>query len=511
MGSATGLPPAEGEAGPRLRWHRSLRWRLTLTLLGLLAVLLVVAGGAEYSLLRGAVISSRGQAMRVAFTDARGLVARQDRLRARAGRPPLTPPQQARELVAAIAAGQFSAVALSPGLAVVASAAPGGSSHPQPVTGVSVPLLPGSQLDSVLSSGTRGAPTLLGQGANERLAMAFAVDGPTGRPVGLVEVVQSAAAIQQELGRARLVLGLGTLGVLVLALLAGLWVTSRSLRRLERLTNAARRLGGGELSARSGLPAGGDEVAVLAGVFDQMAEAVEKTVAVREEATRQMRRFIADASHELRTPLTAIKGYLEVLERGAADDPQVLARSLQVMSQEAERMRRLVTDLLALARADSSRALELRPVDLTELLQDFLEQRGAEPAAGPQGPLLAQADPEAVLTVVSNLQVNAERHGEGRGITWTLVREGEMVGFSCSDQGPGIKADDLPHIFERFYRAGESRSRDDGGSGLGLAIVKSLVEAQGGQVSASSGPTGGATLTVLLPAARAGGWVPPPA
>ena len=505
------MPPAEGGASPRLQWHRSLRWRLTLTLLGLLAVLLVLAGGAEYSLLRGAVVSSRGQAMRVAFVDARQLVARQDRLRTLAGRPPLPQRQLARELVGAIAAGQFSAVALTPGLVVVASAAPGGSTHAQPVTGVAVPLLPRSQLDSVLRSGARGQPTLIGQGSNERLAMAFAVEGRSGGPVGVVEVVQSAAAIQQELGRARLVLGLGTLGVLVLALLIGLWVTSRSLRRLELLTNAARRLGGGELSARSGLPPGGDEVAVLAGVFDQMAEAVEKTVAVREEATRQMRRFIADASHELRTPLTAIKGYLEVLERGAADDPQVLARSLQVMSQEAERMRRLVTDLLALARADSSRSLELRPVDLAELLQDFLEERGADPAAGPRGPLLAQADPEALLTVISNLQGNAERHGEGRGITWTLIREGGMVGFSCSDQGPGISADDLPHIFERFYRASESRSRDAGGSGLGLAIVRSLVEAQGGQVSASSGPSGGATFKVLLPAARAGGWMPPPA
>jgi two-component system OmpR family sensor kinase len=479
--------------------------------MGLLAVLLVLAGGAEYALLRGAVISSRGQAMGVAFSDARGLVARQDRLRVRSGRPPLTQRQQARELVGAIAAGEFSAVALSPRLAVVASAAPGGSAHPQPVTGVSVPLLPPAELASVLSSGTHGQPTLIGQGSDERLAMAFTLDSPAGGPVGLVEVVQSAAAIQQELGRARLVLGLGTLGVLLLALLIGLWVTSRSLRRLERLTNAARRLGGGELSARSGLPDGGDEVAVLAGVFDQMAEAVEKTVAMREEATRQMRRFIADASHELRTPLTAIKGYLEVLERGAADDPQVLARALQVMSQEAERMRRLVTDLLALARADSSRALELRPVDLTELLQDFLEERGADPAVGAQGPLLAQADPEALLTIVSNLQGNAERHGQGLGITWTLIQDGQMVGFSCSDQGPGIAADDLPHIFERFYRAGESRSRGGGGSGLGLAIVKSLVEAQGGQVSASSGPSGGATFTVLLPAARAGGWVPPPA
>ncbi len=503
------MPPAEGEGSPRLRWYRSLRWRLTLTLMGLLAVLLVLAGGAEYSLLRGAVISSRGQAMRVAFSDARGLVARQDRLRVRTGRLPLTQRQQAAELVGAIAAGQFSAVALSPGLTVVASAAPGGSAHAQPVTGVTVPLLPPAQLASVLRSGTRGQPTLLGHGPDERLAMAFAVDGAAGGPLGLVEVVQSAAAIQQELGRARLVLGLGTLAVLVLALLVGLWVTSRSLRRLELLTDAARRLGGGELSARSGLPPGGDEVAVLAGVFDQMAEAVEKTVAVREEATRQMRRFIADASHELRTPLTAIKGYLEVLERGAADDPKALARALQVMSQEAERMRRLVTDLLALARADSARPLDLRPVDLRELLQDFLEERGADPATGPPGPLLAQADPEALLTVISNLQGNAERHGEGRGVAWTLLREDETVGFSCSDQGPGISADDLPHIFERFYRAGESRSRDAGGSGLGLAIVRSLVEAQGGQVSAGPGPSGGATFKVLLPAARAGGWVPP--
>ena len=498
------------EERPRLRWYRSLRWRLTLSLLGLLAVLLVLAGGAEYSLLRGAVISSRGQAMRVAFTDARALVTRQDRLRARAGRPALSPQTQARELVEAIAAGQFSAVMLGPGLAVVASAAPGGSAHPVPLAGVSLPLLSSAALTSVLRSGTAGPPTLIGQGSTERLAMAFPLDGAAGTPLGVVEVVQSAAAIQQELGRARLVLGLGTLGVLVVALLIGLWVTSRSLRQLELLTTAARRLGGGELSARSGMPPGGDEVGVLAGVFDQMAEAVERTVAVREEATRQMRRFIADASHELRTPLTAIKGYLEVLERGAAEDPQALATALRVMSHEAERMRRLVTDLLVLARSDSSKTMEVRPVDLRELLEDFLEGRGLDAPTGEPGPLLAQADPEALLTVIANLESNAERHGEAQGISWALLREGEMVGFSCSDHGPGISAEDLPHIFERFYRAGESRSRDEGGSGLGLAIVKALVEAQGGTVTASSPPGGGARFEVLLPAARTRGWTPDP-
>ncbi len=503
------MPSAEPGTTPRVVWYRSLRWRLTLSFVALLAVLLTVAGTVEYSLLREAVISARAQSMRTTFYDARSLVLRQQRLRLAKGRVPLSGPAVARELVNQIAVDQMSAEAWGPGLAVLATAAPGSPSHPAVRTGVSLPRLPNSSLLAAAQFDTTGQPTLLGSGSSETVAMVFPLADASGTSLGAVEVVQSATSVEKELGRARLVLGLGALAVLLVALGIGLWVTSRTLRRLERLTGAAERLGRGELATRSGLSPGGDEVGVLAGVFDQMAEGVEHTVAVREEATRQMRRFIADASHELRTPLTAIKGYLEVLQRGAAQDPQAVQRALPIMAAEAERMRRLVTDLLALARADSSRVIELRAVDLGQLLREFLEARGEEAGPGVGQGVVAEADPDALLTVCTNLQTNAERHGEGKAITWSTFQEGSQVGFTCSDQGPGISPEDLPHLFERFYRAGESRSRDEGGSGLGLAIARSLVEAQGGTVEVSSEKGLGATFTVRLRAARTSGWVAP--
>jgi signal transduction histidine kinase len=118
-------------------------------------------------------------------------------------------------------------------------------------------------------------------------------------------------------------------------------------------------------------------------------------------------------------------------------------------------------------------------------------------------------DPDALSTIVSNLHRNAERHGQGSAISWGTVDEGAMVGLRCTDQGPGIPAQDLPHVFERFYRASGSRSRQDGGSGLGLAIVQALAEAQGGRVYVDSKLGHGASFTVLLPAVRASGWTPP--
>jgi two-component system OmpR family sensor kinase len=122
--------------------------------------------------------------------------------------------------------------------------------------------------------------------------------------------------------------------------------------------------------------------------------------------------------------------------------------------------------------------------------------------------LVALADPEALTAIATNLQNNAERHGGGAAIHWSTVAAEGMVGLRCADDGPGIPSEDLPHVFERFYRSGTSRSRRDGGSGLGLAIVRSLVEAQGGRVTVESTPGQGAAFTVLLPRSAAAGWMP---
>ena len=495
---------------PKVSWHHSLRWRLSLSFVALLAILLSVAGGVEYSLLRQAIISSKAQTLEATFTDARSLILRLQRERVDHHRTPITARELAHDLANQIAVARISAVVVSPDLQVLASAAPGNPPGPQVVSGAKVALAARSVLLAAARFDTRGAPTLISTSSTNSLVMVFPLATTSGSDLGAVELAESAAPIDQELGAAALVLALGAVAVLLLALTTGLVLTARSLRPLRRLTATAEALGGGDLSQRSGLPPRRDEVGVLAGVFDEMAESVERTVRLREEAERQMRQFIADASHELRTPLTVIKGYLEVLQRGGGMDAETVRKALPTMSQQAERMRRLVADLLTLARADSRRTVHLRPVDLGAFLAEFLDEHKETVERELGEGLVALADSDALLTVCSNLLNNAERHGEGGAIRWSTLDEGDWVGVCCSDQGPGIEEQDLPHLFERFYRAGASRSRQDGGSGLGLAIVQSLVEAQGGRVKVESTLGQGASFTVLLRRAKASDWAQSP-
>ncbi|MGH7612292.1 MAG: ATP-binding protein [Candidatus Dormibacteria bacterium] len=498
---AIASPPTEAP----VPWHRSLRWRLTLVFVGLLAVLLAVAGVVEYGVLRQAVLGSRAQSLQSSFRAARDIVLAQERNRLHSGRPALDERAAARELARLLAQSRLTVAVFTPGLQLVASAAPSSTLRGGVTSGVPVPPESASLLAQAAQDGEQVGPNQVSFQGKSSLVMIFPVRTRLGRQLGAVQLAEPAGPIDGELQAAALILGLGGLGVVLLALLSGLWLTSRGLAPLHRLTQTARALGAGDLSQRSGLSPRQDEVGVLARVFDEMAGSVERTVRVREEAEQRMRQFIADASHELRTPLTAIKGYLDVLRRGAKSDPSELDHSLTVMAQEADRMRALVLDLLTLARADAQPSLQPQEVELGPFLR---EQLGGRPDTELQlAPgVVAWADPETLATVVGNLQGNAERHGQGAAVRWTTLEEGDLVGFACSDRGPGIAPEDLPHIFGRFYRAGGSRSRQDGGSGLGLAIVQALVEAQGGRVVAESVLGEGATFTVLLNRRRASGW-----
>lgn len=471
-----------------------------------------MAGGIEYSLLRGAILSSRGESLQATFDDGRAVLLAEERTRVRLGRPALRDAVAAADLVKVLAAAGVSSAVYSPDLTVVASAAPPLGTAAGVRTGVSVPgqsqsdLLAAAQYDTVIG------PTLVGNGSSSRLVMLLPLTGRLGNHLGAIELAEPSGPIQSELSSAAEVVTVGSAAVLLVALLIGLLLTARGLGPLGRLTEAAHDLGRGDLSRRSGLRPRRDEVGELARVFDDMAENVERTVREREAAERRMRQFIGDASHELRTPLTAIKGYLDVLQRGAGASPEVVRAALPVMSQEAERMRALVMDLLTLARADAERSVELQPVELASFLERFLESRspGTAVKLELQSGLVALADPRALATIAGNLQDNAERHGQGQEIVWRTVQEGGLVGLQCADRGPGIAPQDLPHVFERFFRASDSRSRQDGGSGLGLAIVQALAEAQDGQVAVESEPGQGARFTVLLPPTKAGGWVPGP-
>jgi signal transduction histidine kinase len=292
----------------------------------------------------------------------------------------------------------------------------------------------------------------------------------------------------------------------VVAIIAGVAlaiVLSRMLARpLADIGAAARRVADGDLSIR--VPrAAPDELASLADSFNQMAAELE-------ESERQRRDIIANTAHELRTPLTNLEGYLEAIRDGVIVPDQGTYESLL---EETERLVRLARSLDDLALGDAAhktaRAVEVDLASLlaaaTELTRPTFEARRLTLERRWSEPLPARADPDQFAQVLVNLLQNAARYApEGGIVTLSAEGRGDTVLVSLSNSGEGIPAEDLPHVFERFYRVEKSRDRALGGAGIGLAIVKQLVEGWGGRVGAESGagrtrfwfslPQGGATL-----------------
>jgi signal transduction histidine kinase len=274
--------------------------------------------------------------------------------------------------------------------------------------------------------------------------------------------------------------------VAVLASVGLAVVLARMLTRpLREIGSAARRIADGDYAAR--VPRDGpEELASLADSFNQMAASLERQ--------EQMRRdFIANAAHELRTPLTNIQGYLEALRDGVITADRATYESLH---EEAERLVRLSRDLDALAEGDAE-TTQPRLVDLDlamalrsalDLVMPSIERAGLRlEARGVPQALPARADPDRLAQVLANLLSNAVRYTPSGGvITVGAERRPDDILVSIANTGEPIPADDLDHVFERFYRVEKSRDRALGGAGIGLAIVKQLVESTGGRVGAES-------------------------
>ncbi len=276
---------------------------------------------------------------------------------------------------------------------------------------------------------------------------------------------------------------------MVVAIVAGVALSAvlgnRIGRPIRDVARAARRVAGGDYAAR--VPrAGPEELASLADSFNQMADSLQ-------EQERLRREFIANAAHELRTPLTNLQGYLEALrDEVIPGDPATFESLLD----EADRLVRLSRSLDLLAAGDArSEPPVLIPVDVTAAVRSAAEL--SAPSMALSGltldldlpvSLMARADPDGLAQVLGNLLQNAIRYTPPGGSVRMSVapRPGEVL-VSVSNTGPGIPAQDLPHIFERFYRVEKSRSVGRGGAGIGLAIVRQLVEAFGGRVGAESG------------------------
>ncbi|MET7680186.1 HAMP domain-containing sensor histidine kinase [Streptomyces sp. NPDC005423] len=320
-----------------------------------------------------------------------------------------------------------------------------------------------------------------------------------------VLMATSTEALHTGMGKAlRLDLAFGTL---LIALLA--WLTMLSLRRrllpLEAMVETSSAIAEGDLTRRvpsSHHPT--QEVEQLRVALNSMLHQVESAYRTREQTAAQLRRFVADASHELRTPLSAIRGYLQLYDKGMLTEPDERRRAWDRMNAEADRMGRLVDELLLLARLDQRPELRFRNVDVSRLVRDAAEdlrvQQPERPiTVGADGSLLVRADESGLRQVLGNLLGNVRTHTPaGVPVRLGVERADGLVRLSVADQGPGLAEEDASRIFDRFFRAGGGA-----GSGLGLAIVQGVVQAHGGEVTVRTAPGEGLAVTVTLPARTA--------
>ncbi len=471
----------------------TLRSRITLLTLALLAASLLVMGVAVYSLLARYLY----QGLRAELDDALGQVVR---LINRGGGNLLgvaLPPTVYAEVDLVLALPPFRPEDLMEAVPLVQSPALGGQRLK----------LNRRDYERLLKEGiiwTRIELPRRTEGPLHLLVRASLLEAqgppPLNRIPAVVLVAKSTEPIEATLSQlVRIYAATAMLVLLVGGWLAYLLV-ARTLSPLEAIAKQAE-----AISARSFAPLpepeGADEVAALARALNRM-------LARLEEAFEAQRRFLADASHELRTPITAILGHVGYLKRRTNPSP-TQTESLEVIARESERMRKLVGDLLDLAESEAGWRFEPRPVLLAPVLAEVAEEfapafSGEIKLELPEEEVWVRSDPDRLHQVFANLVSNAIKAG-AKTIRLRVRAPGKRVIVQVADDGPGIPREHLPHLFERFYRVDKARDRAKGGSGLGLAIVKAIVEASCGEVWVESTPGEGTTFSVALPRAE-----PPP-
>jgi two-component system OmpR family sensor kinase len=326
------------------------------------------------------------------------------------------------------------------------------------------------------------------------------------------------AELNATIASLALIFALVTVVALVAAAFAGTQVVRAALLPLGRVTATARRVaelplarGQVALADRVGDDDPNTEVGQVGAAFNRMLDHVESSLAARQESEEKVRQFVADASHELRTPLASIRGYSELTRRSGHALPEDIVYALSRIESESVRMTSLVEELLLLARLDAGQEVVASEVDLVPLLADAVSDAHAAAAdhewrveAGTD-PVLVTGDPNRLHQVLSNLFANARLHTPaGTLVTATLEVDDEAGDaiVTIADDGPGIPDELLPVLFERFARGDGSRTRATGGTGLGLAIVSAVIEAHHGTVAVSSRP-GDTRFVVRLPLASA--------
>ena len=311
--------------------------------------------------------------------------------------------------------------------------------------------------------------------------------------------------VESTLSQLLLLEGVISIAVVAATAFLALLIIQISLRPLRKMGAAAGLIAAGDLSRRVEPATSRTEIGRLGVALNAMLSQIEAAFAQRTASEQRRRRFIADASHELRTPLTSIRGYSEMLRRGASKSPTDSDLARRRIEEESVRMSALVDDMLLIARLDQGRPLETKPVDLQAIARDAVDDARAvapqrEIALNASEPVVVDGDDTRLRQVLGNLVRNALVHTPSKTPIEVAVTTVDSVArMSVADHGPGLAPDAAQRIFEPFYRADPSRSRDSGGAGLGLSIVSAVVSAHGGRVDVKETSGGGATFEVELP------------
>ena len=363
-------------------------------------------------------------------------------------------------------------------------------------------------LEAVPASATGHLVTVRSLDGHNRWRLRVVSDDESGQSLVLAVSLADADATVRRL--TWISLGISAVVLLLTAAASGV-IAGIGLRPLTRIEETAERIAAGDLTERVPTYRERTEVGRLAAALNGMLGQIERAFSARTESESKLRRFVSDASHELRTPLATVRGHAEMWRNGIVRQGADLDTLVARIESESERMGALVDDMLLLARLDQARPLDRRPIDVLSIATDaVVDAEAQQPArsvrllheAGDRPPVVV-GDEARLRQVVANLLSNALSHTP---VTSTIeVRvavRSATVELSVSDTGPGMSPDVLDKVFDRFYRADPSRTRDHGGTGLGLAIVTSLVEAHGGTVTCTSTVVGATIFTVELPVAR---------
>ena len=323
------------------------------------------------------------------------------------------------------------------------------------------------------------------------------VGGRSGGTGPAVYFIRDEAALEATLDQLRLALGVGALVLAILAIVAARFLARGVLAPVEAAGRAAERIERGDLSARVPVTSD-DEFGTWADRFNRMAAALDDTIGRLESAQDQNRRFVADVSHELRTPVSALVAEASILRDHLGDLPQASRRAGELIVDDIARLRTLVEELMELSRFDAeTEEVELRPVDVSRLIRDVVAARHPDAVLElPDDRVVIESDPRRLERILTNLLGNARDHAPGALVVVRLRAAADQVSITVADRGPGVPADRLARIFDRFFMADPSRR---GGSGLGLAIAREHAELLGGHLRGRNRDGGGLAIELVLP------------